>query len=96
MLMGYHNYYSDRRIIPTTGSGRTFLNSDYGNLDFNPAFSRSRVGGQGCLRIGTEDGVYDDIFDKTWISSWYGIRHAVGLVKDGAVRFINKYTPQAA
>lgn len=32
----------------------------------------------------------------TWISSWYGIGQAVGLVKDGAVRFANNYTSQAA
>lgn len=96
MLMGYHNYYSDRRIIPNSGNGRIFLNEDYGNLDFHPAFLRSSAEGQGCLKIGTEDGVYSDVFDRTWFSGVPGIGQAIGLVKDGAVRFINAYTPQAA
>lgn len=96
MLMGYHNYYSDRRIIPTSGNERIFLNEHYGILDFDPAFSRDSAEEQGCLGIGTEDGVYSDIFERTWFSGVPGIGQAIGLVKDGAVRFINAYTTQAA
>lgn len=95
MLMGYHNYYSDRRIIPATGNGRTFLNTNYGDIAMHPEFLRIPVTGQGCLSIGTEDGVYDELFDLTWISNWYGIGQAVGLVKDGGIRFMNKHTPTA-
>lgn len=96
MLLGYHNYYSDRRIIPVSGNGRTFLDADYGNLELSPVFPRNRVSGQGCPKIGTMDGVYQEIFDRTWISEVPGIGQAVGLVKDGAVRFINEFTDPKA
>ena len=96
MLLGYNNYYKDRRIIPKTGNGRTFLNEDYGNLNYDPAIPRKPASGQGCARIGTEDGVYEEIFNRTVMSGVSGIGQAVGLVKDGAVSFINEFTPQVA
>ena len=101
MLMGYHNYYSDRRIIPATGNGRTFLAEEYGNIEGHPAFERRTMpvigaDNRGCKQIGTEDGVYQELYDLTWFSDLYVIGQAVGLVKDGAVRFVNEYTPQAA
>ena len=37
LLMGYHNYFSDRRLIPETdGNGTRFLAENYGNLEYHP------------------------------------------------------------
>jgi hypothetical protein len=39
MLMGYHNYYSDRRLIPEiAASGSRFLSTYYGDLASHPFF----------------------------------------------------------
>ena len=92
MLLGYHNYYSDRRLIPNlNGESLQFLDENYGNLLDNPLINPSRANAQGRATIGTEDDVYHEIFDLTWISDWYGIGQAIGLVKDGAIRFVNKH-----
>ncbi len=93
MLIGYHNYYTDRRLIPeTNGDSVRFLCSDYGNLLDNPIINHTMEAGQGRASIGTEDTVYREIYNLTWISDWYGIGQALGLVKDGAVQFINRYS----
>lgn len=37
ILLGYHNYYSDRRLIPEFGNnGKRFLSEDYGDLSQHP------------------------------------------------------------
>lgn len=37
MLLGYHNYYSDRRIIPEFDeNNERFLSEEYGKIEFNP------------------------------------------------------------
>lgn len=37
LLMGYHNYFSDRRLIPETdGNGTRFLAENYGDLTYHP------------------------------------------------------------
>lgn len=91
--MGYHNYYSDRRIIPEiAANGTRFLDSDYGNLEFHPMIERNPASGQGCEKIGTSDGVYEEIFDLTLFSGLPGLGQSIGLVKDGAVKFVNQYT----
>lgn len=93
MLIGYHNYYTDRRLIPeTNGDSVRFLCSDYGNLLDNPIINHTMEAEQGRASIGTEDTVYREIYNLTWISDWYGIGQALGLVKDGAVQFINRYS----
>ncbi len=93
MLLGYHNYYSDRRLIPKTGNGRIFLEADYGKITQHPVFPRNRVYGQGCKSIGLADGVYEEIFDKTWISDWKGIGQAFPLVIDGTDKFLKEFLP---
>lgn len=97
MLMGYHNYYSDRRLIPTTGNGRTFLNANYGNLAGHPTYPRTTIPtlGQGCFEIGTEDGFFDELYDLNWISGFPGLGQAIGLVKDSGIYFMNDHTPAA-
>ncbi len=86
MLLGYHNYYSDRRIIPAS-----FLAGDYGDIYYDPYFNRVRVKNQGCDRIGAGDGVYDEIFDRTFMASVPGIGQLISSVTDGARSFINAF-----
>lgn len=87
LLLGYHNYYSDRRIIPSS-----FLSADYGKVEFDPFFKRSNpVPGQGCEKIGTEDSVYDEIFSRTFIAEVPGIGQMIPSVVNGTKSFINEY-----
>lgn len=103
MLLGYHNYYSDRRIIPEVSDGGIrFLDENYGMLRYNPTFIRTHVGDsylddgnikRGCEFIGTSNYFYKEIFDKTWISNWYGIGQAINLVTAGANKVISQHSP---
>jgi len=96
MLMSYHNYYSDGRIIPTTGNNRTFLDSDYRSIAGHPAFSRTMpTAGQGSPEIGTTDGFFLELYDLTFASWFPGLGQAIGLVKDAGIRFMNNHTPTA-
>ena len=61
MLLGYHNYYSDRRLIPETDeNGVRFLSEDYSDLEQHPDIML--VGDEeddlGRASIGTENTVY--------------------------------------
>ncbi len=94
MLMGYHNYYSDRRLIPEFGeNGVRFLSANYGDINDNPLVKSTPGRDYGRASIGTEDGLYKEILDLTLFSDLEGIGQAVYLVKDGAVKFVNKYSP---
>lgn len=68
MLMGYHNYYSDRRIIPEiSADGTRFLCENYGNLDSSPwlVAGKNGVNDLGIGEIGTEDSVYKELLNLT-------------------------------
>lgn len=96
MLMGYHNYFSDRRIIPDEANGKKFLDGNYGDIAYHPAFERNFVSSLGCKYIGTSDGFYQELFDLTPISEWPAIGQAAPFVVNGAKKFIEKYTPESA
>lgn len=87
MLMGYHNYYSDRRIIPST-----FLDADYGSLSWHPAFERSIESEQGCKKIGTLDTFFDELF---YASDYPDLGQAISTVTSTGVEFMQNHTPQA-
>jgi uncharacterized repeat protein (TIGR02543 family) len=65
MLMGYYNYYEDRRIIPSKCSGKTYLDSTYGEYSMNPIFQRERVGEEGCKSIGTSEGFFEELYSES-------------------------------
>lgn len=90
MLIGYHNYYSDRRIIPKTYGSRRFLSDDYGNIKDHPIFSREMVEGQGCSSIGTQDGFYRELFDRTPFADWF-FGQGVDLVTMGVNSFLDNF-----
>ena len=88
--MGYHNYYSDRRIIPGE-----FLDSNYGDVLYHPALRNDYSSGQGCLKIGTDDLFFDELYNSaTWPNAPY-VGQAITLVKDTGIDFINNHTPQS-
>ncbi|MFA6867004.1 MAG: hypothetical protein WCR54_05760, partial [Clostridia bacterium] len=94
MLMGYHNYYSDRRLIPASGNGQTFLNANYGDINKHPALQTTMpISGQGCYEIGTEDGFFDELYDLNCIAGLPPLGQAIGFVKDAGIYFMNNYTP---
>ncbi len=90
MLMGYHNYYSDRRIIP-----KEFLLSDYGDLNYFPhEENQKRVSGQGDGKIGTSDAFFMELFDLTTWPELIGIGQNIPAVTDAANRFVKKYAAE--
>ncbi len=89
MLVGYHNYYSDRRIIPK--NGKKFLDDNYGAIEYSPIFKRHYAYGQGCVAIGTRDELYREILNQTKDSDSL-LGQAIGNVADGVNNFFDNYT----
>ncbi len=93
MLLGYHNYYSDRRLIPKYGeNNRQFLSDDYGDLMTNPMFRTDAYPDYGLKSIGTKDGLYDELYDLTELGWFPGLGQAVGPVTRAAKAFVEKYS----
>lgn len=92
MLLGYHNYYSDRRIIPELGDNNLrFLNENYGILEDNPKINTTVADGYGRLTIGTEVGLYEELMDLNDFSNISTGGQAIYLVAGGARKFIRNY-----
>lgn len=92
MLLGYHNYYSDRRIIPQSANGKVFLASDYGDLNYNPLIKVQSVSGQGSQQIGTLDTVYDGIYDNNIFADISYVGQFLDVVKNGLNNFLEDIT----
>ena len=92
MLIGYHNYYSDRRILPVAAENYKFLDTIYGKKDYSPAVNDTIATGQGKSSTGTLVGVYDALYAKT--DSGGGLLgQSIGNVTRGANNFLDAYTP---
>ena len=91
LLVGYHNYYTDRRIIPEETNGKKFLSDNYGIIGNSPVFKRDMVLGQGCKSIGTTDEFYREILNQTENSDlpW---GQTVGNVARGMNSFFDNYS----
>ncbi len=93
MLMGYHNYYSDGRLIPKLGGNNLrYLNDDYRNVVDNPKINTTVGTGYGKFSIGTEVGFYEELMDLNSFSGAYGLGQAINLVADGALEFVKRYS----
>ena len=91
MLMGYHNYYSDGRLIPKLGGNNLrYLNDDYRNVVDNPKINTTVGTGYGKFSIGTEVGFYEELMDLNSFSGAYGLGQAINLVADGALEKVFK------
>lgn len=91
LLVGYHNYYTDRRIIPKETNEKKFLSDNYGIIDNAPVFKRDMVLGHGCDSIGTMDEFYREILNQTENSDlpW---GQTVGNVARGMNSFFDNYS----
>ena len=95
LLMGYHNYYSDRRLIPVFNEdGDRYLSENYGNLAEHPKVNRDNVSGQGKESIGTKDLFFDKLMDLNSISTNPLIGQALPLVASAARSFIENYSSE--
>lgn len=91
LLLGYHNYYSDRRLIPSVDlNGNRFLNEDYGILEKDPYINyENSISGN--KYIGTEDALYQELLllnDNN--DSLFG--QTTKNIADVMKKFINKFS----
>lgn len=92
MLLGYHNYYTDRRLIPEFAeNSERFLSADYGNLLDHPQINSSLAAEYGRASIGTEDEVYEELIAMNLVSNFPALGQAYNAIKDAANSFIHKY-----
>ena len=97
MLMGYHNYYNDRRLIPATDEkGNAFLSVDYAKLTSHPDIDTSITGGLGRKETGTEDQFFEKLLEMNTFSWFPGLGQSYGSVLSGADAFIKKYASDIA
>ena len=90
ILLGYHNYYSDRRLIPEISSdGERYLSENYGDLNLDPLFVYNPVGTYlGRENIGTSDAVFYGIFNKAGGSNL--LSQVIWNVADAADMFLEE------
>ena len=90
ILLGYHNYYSDRRLIPEISSdGERYLSENYGDLNLDPLFLYNPVGTYlGRENIGTSDAVFYGIFNKAGGSNL--LSQVIWNVADAADMFLEE------
>ena len=91
MMLGYHNYYTDRRLIPAVANdGTIFLGDNYGNIEYDPKVNSDMDNGT----IGLQDSVYTKIYEMTtWSDSKIGQNFV--FVNNGTRRFLSEYSPIA-
>ncbi len=71
LLMGYHNYYNDRRLIPATDeNGNAFLSGNYANLTSHPDINTSITGWLGRAETGTADQFFEKLLEMNTFS-WF-------------------------
>ena len=95
LLLGYHNYYSDRRLIPEIGEDNIILlDEDYGNLEDNPLINSTESFGYGRSSIGTANGVYSELMRFNDLSNvpLFGQIHSI--IVSAAYEFIDCYASE--
>ena len=100
MLMGYHNYYTDRRLIPAIDeNGKPFLASNYGNLAQHPDIDTSTTYGEeglGRTATGTHDNFYRKLLELNINSDFPGLGQSYGSVLYGTNKFVLEYAKDIA
>ncbi len=90
VLLGYHNYYSDRRLIPEMSKdGERFLSENYGDLNLYPSLLPYFNSEPVRESFGTLDTVFYEIFDRANGGTILG--QTIGHVKNGAISFLSEY-----
>lgn len=108
LFLGYHNYYTDRRLIPIlSDKNKRFLSEDYGNILENPIIDSSISYHEqwnedytikyqhGKPSLGTEMNVYEEIYNLTRWSDLTGAGQNIYYVAKGAIDFLDKYATEA-
>ena len=108
LFLGYHNYYTDRRLIPILSDrNKRFLSEDYGNILENPIIDSSISYHEqwnedytikyqhGKPSLGTEMNVYEEIYNLTRWSDLTGAGQNIYYVAKGAIDFLDKYATEA-
>ncbi len=99
LLMGYHNYYSYRKLIPEIVDGVRFLDVDYGNLNFWPEFGTFSLNSQNIYMpnsnysnlLGTTLESYIELYDCIpW--TLFGLNQAPAPVVHGMTEFIERHS----
>ena len=93
ILLGYHNYFSDRRLIPQINSeNKYFLSSNYGDLLEHPELiPTGNYPDLGLASFGTTDEVYKELMDLNAASSIPGIGQSIGNIVTATRKFVSKY-----
>ena len=88
ILLGYHNYYSDRRLIPEISSdGKRYLFENYGDLNLDPMFIYDpEYTYLGRENIGTTDEMFYAIFNRAGGDSL--LSQTIGNVADASDEFL--------
>ena len=92
LLMGYHNYYSDRRLIPEMVGNKNFLDAScYGDNSSDPEINSIIAPGQGDYSLGTTDAFFQELFDLTVWGSFPVLGQNLFAVTNAACSFVNTY-----
>lgn len=105
LLMGYHNYFSDRRLIPETdGNGTRFLAENYGDLTYHPYdyFGdpedpylndvNNRLLNSSTA-LGTDVGFFEKLLDLTPLGNSV-IGQILGFAETVIEDFVEQYSPE--
>lgn len=93
LLLGYHNYYTDRRLIPKEADGKQFLDESYGDLIKHPYINSEPCtdnDGLGSKELGLCDSVFDEIVNLSAFSE-IGLDQMLNNATTGANKFLKKY-----
>ena len=105
LVLGFHNYYTDGRLIPRQVGDTIFLSENYGKPQYNPlvltaydfAYSKDKNTEELVVTIdnrslGTLDTVYEKIFDET-IGAETVFGQMLSSVQQGTNSFLDEYSP---
>ncbi|GEM_PF-1660349 len=101
LMLGYHTYYTDRRLIKNV-EGHDFLSNNFGQLQYNPlvfgyddfSFGYDEDGKvviNGAGALGTEDLVYQEIYNRTPLGDT-DIGQNFVSVNIGTMSFLSEYS----
>lgn len=102
LLLGYHNYYSDRRLLPRYSniSHSALISSNFGDLNYHPdnmefLNSPNKYSDEvGYEQIGTKHSVYDEIFGLTTWGDNKNFGQNLLFVTNATRKFIYNNAPE--
>lgn len=93
LLMSYHNFYTDGRLIPTfDNNGDRYLSENYGNLAEHPKVNTVKNDFLGKESLGTLPAFYTKLMNLNNMSDNETLGQAIPFVANSARNFINNYS----